>query len=127
MVNALNSIKLHEEDLFEAIHAATDAYEKGECHLMTGVIPTMQLFITAPDKAKAVIFRLQALGLMMENDEINNWIQLDGARALSATLQSAMIAAAAEHPLSLIDGDISFEKESFFRRVFELAEPQGIL
>jgi hypothetical protein len=37
----------------------------------------------------------------------------------------AMISAAAYHPLSLINGDVLFEKESFLRKVLEFAEPQG--
>jgi hypothetical protein len=80
LVSVLNSIKLNQEDLFEAINVATDAYEKGDCHMMTGVITTMELFAAAPDKAKAVIFRLQALGLVMETDQLNSWIQADGIR-----------------------------------------------
>ena len=37
----------------------------------------------------------------------------------------ALISAAANHPLSIINGDITFEKESFLRRILELAEPEG--
>lgn len=125
MVCNLNAVRLKEEDLFEAIQAATDAYENGECHMMTGVITTMRLFITTPEKAKAVIFRLQALGVMIENDELKNWIRMDGGRAVPIIMQKALVSAAAAHPLSLIDGDILFEKESFLRRVLELAEPEG--
>jgi hypothetical protein len=125
IVCTLNAVRLDEEDLFEAIQAATDAYENGECHMMTGVITTMQLFITTPEKAKAVVFRLQALGVMIENDQLKSWIRMDGARAVPTIMQKALVSAAAVHPLSLIDGDILFEKESFLRRVLELAESVG--
>jgi hypothetical protein len=125
LVRDLNSVNLNKEDLADAIKAAMDAYESGDCHMMTGVKTTMQLFITAPDKAKAVVFRLQALGLIIENDELKNWIGLDGTGVVPTVLQNALVSAAAEHPLSLIDGDILFEKKSFLRRVLELAEPEG--
>jgi len=38
---------------------------------------------------------------------------------------NAMVSAAASHPLSLINGDVLFEKVLFLRRVLEFAEPQG--
>jgi hypothetical protein len=125
LVRNLNAVKLSDDELFAAINAATEAYDNNECHMMTGVITTMQLFITAPDKAKAIIFRLQALGLMIENDELMNWVRMDGDKAVPAIMQKALVSAAADHPLSLIDGDILFEKDSFLRRVLELAEPEG--
>jgi hypothetical protein len=123
-VSYLNAVKLEEEDVVEAIGVAIDAYDSGECHLMTGVITTMQLFVTAPHKARAIIFRLQALAIMLEKNELRNWIQADGATVAPAA-KKALISAVADHPLSLIDGDISFEKESFLQRVLEFAEPEG--
>ena len=125
LVSDLNAVSLKEEDLTEAIRAAVDAYEQGECHMMTGVITTMQLFMAAPDKARAVIFRLQALGLVIETNEIATWIRSDGRGTAPSAVQRALVSAAAEHPLSFIDGDVLFEKESFLRRVLELAEPRG--
>ena len=124
LVSYLNSVRLEEEDVVEAIRVAIDAYDTGECHLMTGISTTMQLFVTAPHKAKAIIFRLQALAIMMENEELKNWIQVDGVTVLPAA-QKALISAVTDHPLSFIDGDISFEKESFLQRVLESAKPQG--
>ncbi len=123
-VSYLNAVNLEEDDVVEAIRVAIDAYDSGECHLMTGVITTMQLFVTAPHKARAVIFRLQALAIMMENDQLKGWLQPDGIGIVPAA-QKALISAVTNHPLSLIDGDISFEKESFLRRVLESAKPQG--
>lgn len=123
LVKDLNAARLEEEDLFMAITAASNAYENGECHMMTGVITTMQLFITNPDKAKAVAYRLQALGLMIENDDLKHWIRADGTGSEPIISKRTLVIAAAQHPLALIDGDILFEKESFLQRVLELAEP----
>jgi hypothetical protein len=69
LVKDLNAVKLEEEDLCMAITAASNAYENGECHMMMDIITTMQLFVTNPDKGKAVVYRLQALGLITEEGE----------------------------------------------------------
>jgi hypothetical protein len=124
LVSHLNAVKLKEEEVVEAIRAAIEAYDSGESYLTASVTTTMQLFVTAPHKAKAIICRLQALVVMMENNELKNWTQADGFKIIPAA-QRALIAAVADHPLALIDGDISFEKESFLQRVLEFAEPQG--
>jgi hypothetical protein len=109
-VSYLNAVRLDEEDVIEAIRAAIDAYDSGECYLRSSVMTTLRLFPTAPQKAKAIIIRLQALAMMMENNELRNWTQADGFTVVPAA-QRALISAVADHPLSLIDGGISFEKE----------------
>ncbi len=121
LVRNLNAVKLNEEELFDAIGLATDAYDNGDCHLMTGAITTVQLYAHAPEKAKAIIFRLQALSLLIEDNELSNWIRMDETCFATPMAKRALISAAAEHPLALIDGDILFEKESFLRKVLELA------
>ena len=125
-VRCLNAIRLQEEEVVEAIRAAIDACDSGECYLWSSVMTTMQLFPSAPHKARAVIFRLQALVMMMERNELKNWTQPDGFKIVPGA-QKALIAAVAYHPLSLIDGDISFERKSFLQRVLEYSEPQGNL
>ncbi len=125
LVRDLNAVKLKKEDLFLAIKASSDACQNGDCHVMTGAITTMQLFVAEPNKAKAVVFRLQALGLMIENNDLKNWIRADGISPAPIISKRILVSAAAEHPLSLIDGDILFEKESFLQRVLELAEPES--
>jgi len=81
------------------------------------------LFDNAPDKAKAIIFRLQALAGLISNAELEDWILGNGI--VPAFAQQALIAAAAEHPLAIVDGDILFEKKSLLRRAFELTESHG--
>jgi hypothetical protein len=81
--------------------------------------------VPKPEKAKAIIFRLQALATMIEKDELGDWILGYGTSIMPSVVQKALVSAAANHPLSIINGDVSFEKESFLRSVLELAEPQG--
>jgi hypothetical protein len=47
------------------------------------------------------------------------------ATVIYARILKALVSAAADHPLSIINGDVLFEKESFLRRILEFAEPQG--
>jgi hypothetical protein len=125
LLGDLNAVRLREDELREVIKATIEAYAKGESQKLTGVIVAMQLFNNTPDKAKAIIFRLQALGLMIQNNELKNWIRTDGTSVAPIIVQKALVSATAEHPLSIIGDDILFEKESFLRRVLELAEPEG--
>jgi hypothetical protein len=124
LVRCLNDVRLEEEEIIEAIRAAIDACDSGECCLRSSVLTAIQLFPAAPNKARAVICRLRALATMMENNELKNWMQPDGATIIHAA-QKSLIAAVACHPLSLVDGDISFEKESFLQRILKSAEPRG--
>jgi hypothetical protein len=121
----LNAVRLKEEELSKVLAAARKAQETGATNNWTGIMTAIRLFNNSPEKAKAIIFRLQALASMIEKDELGGWILGYGTSMMPAIAQKALVAAAANHPLSIINGDVSFEKESFLRRVFELAEPQG--
>jgi hypothetical protein len=123
-VDSLNTARLKEEEIVEAISAVLDSDNSGECYLRSLTTP-IRLFPTAPNKARAVIFRLQALALMMERNELRNWMQL-GSAEFTPTGQKAVITAVTRHPLSLVNGEISFEKESFLKRILESAESQEI-
>jgi hypothetical protein len=121
----LNAVRLREEELSEALAAARKAQEEGETNRWTGIMTTVRLFNNSPEKAKAIIFRLQALATMIEKDELGVWTHGYGISITPEIALTALVSAAADHPLSIIDGYVSFEKESFLRRVLELAEPQG--
>jgi hypothetical protein len=125
LVDSLNTVRLKEEEIVEAIQAALDSADSGECCLRS-LTSTIRLFPTAPHKARAVFFRLQALAIMMERNELKNWMQ-PGSAAFTAVGQAAVIAAVTRHPLSLVNGDVAFEKESFLQRILKSAESQGNL
>ena len=124
-VDSLNTVKLKEEEIIVAIGAALDSAHSGECY-MRSMMTAIELFPTAPHKARAIIFRLQALAVMMERNELKSWRQPGGATFTEAA-QRAVIAAVTCHPLSLVDGEIAFEKESFLQRILEAAESHGNL
>jgi hypothetical protein len=125
LLHDLNAVILDEEELSKVLTAAKEACRSGETTDMTGIMITIGLFDKAPDKAKAIIFRLQALARLVASAELQDWFFGDGTNLVPAFAREALIAAAANHPLSLVDGDISFEKRSFLRRAFELAESNG--
>jgi hypothetical protein len=124
-LNGLNEIRVKETDLSKALAAARRAQAEGETDNWTGILTTIRLFNDSPEEAKAIIFRLQALAKMIANDELGDWILGYGTSMMPTIALKAMISAAAYHPLSLINGDVLFEKESFLRKVLEFAEPQG--
>jgi hypothetical protein len=125
LLNGLNAVRLKEEELSRVLAASKEASQNGQVNSLTGIMTTIRLFDKSPDKAKAIIFRLQALATMIKNDDLPNWVFGNGTNVVPAIAQKALVSAAAEHPLSIIDGDISFERKSFLSRVLELAEPQG--
>jgi len=125
LVDTLNAIALDKEELFKVINDVRLAHELGECFMMTGWIAKRRLFEALPHKAEAILTRLQALSEMMETDELKRWI-LSAGFSLMPVAHRALVSAAADHPLSIINGDITFEKESFLIRILELAESEGI-
>ena len=123
-LDALNAIELNEEELFEVIDKVGLIHEMSAKSLATGWIAQKELCEKVPDKAKAILARLQALSLMMENAELKRWLLADGTSFMPAA-HKALMSATANHPLSIIDGNIEFEKESFLQRILELVEPIG--
>lgn len=124
-IDDLNAVALREEELFIIINKAKWASEIGMCPMMTGLVTIKKLFDEIPEKAKAIIYRFQALSMMIENDELKNWLMADGGSVMPAIAHKALVSAAAIHPLSVINGEIAFEKESFLRRVLESADYEG--
>ena len=123
-ISALNAVTL-EEELTKIIDQAIIAQEMGICSRVTGFITQQKLYEQVPEKAKAILCRLEALSMMITNDDLENWLVNDGTNVMPAASRRALISAAAEHPLSVIEGKVVFEKESFLRRVLGLAEPAG--
>jgi len=125
LVKSLNSIELKEEELLRVIDEYTTARDIGVCPAAMGRIAEKRLFEECPDKANAILIRLQALAALIRDDELKHWLLEDGVCVMPAIANRALVSAAAEHPLAIVNGDITFEKESFLRRILELAEPVG--
>ena len=125
LIKSLNSIELKEEELLRVIDEYTTARDIGVCPAAIGRIAEKRLYEASPDKAKAILVRLQALAALIRHDELKNWLLDDAICVMPAIANRALVSAAAEHPLAIVDGDITFERESFLRRILELAELEG--
>ena len=121
----LNAVRVKEEDLSKVLTVAKMAQQVSETNDWTGILTAIRLFNNSPEQAKAIIIRLQALATMIANDELGDWILGYGTSIMPTIALKAILSAAADHPLSMINGDVLFEKESFLLRVLESAEPQG--
>ena len=124
-IEDLNSVLLKEEELFKIIDEYRRARDAGMCSMVTGRIAEKTLASENPEKARAILCRLQALSQMIEDRDLKHWLLSEGICVMPSIANKALVSAAAAHPLSLIDGDIKFEKESFLRRILELAETEG--
>ena len=124
-IQDLNAIVLKAEELSKVINDYNRVRTIGICSRMTGGMIEAKTYDEIPDKAEVILIRLRALAVMMENSKLKNWLPADGNRVIPAIAHRAVISAAANHPLSIINGCIAFETESFLRRILELAEPEG--
>jgi hypothetical protein len=126
LLSDLNSVSLRSSELLRVIEA-TAKIRKGSRrgHIM-GTIATIKNR-SYSNKATAIILRLQALAKLAEKNELRHWILAEETDFSPTMAHRALISAAAKHPLSLINGDFVFERDSFLRRVLELAQPEGSL
>jgi len=124
LLRDLNAVRLKDEEVARVLAAAKMACRNGETGDTAGIMIAVRLFEKAPDKAKAIIFRLQALARLIASLDFEDWV-LGNGHFIPAFAQESLISAAVDHPLSLVNGDISFEKKSFLQRAFELTESQG--
>jgi hypothetical protein len=125
LVNELNAVALDKEELFNFINDYERIREIGICSKISGKMVEKKLYKETPDKAKAILIRLQSLSAMIEKNDLENWLPANEKRVKPAIANMALLSAAANHPLCIINGHITFEKESFLRRILELAEPEG--
>jgi hypothetical protein len=79
------------------------------------------------DKAAAIMIRLNVLARMADNGDLYPRMAANDPGFSPSVAYKALTSAAVQHPLSLIDGDFIFDRESFLRSVLELAKPAGLL
>jgi len=70
------------------------------------------------DLSRAIQFRLQALAALQDQPSYRAWSR-------KRSMHAALIEAAASVPLFVTDRVASFEPQSFFKRVLEIAEARG--
>jgi hypothetical protein len=124
-IDDLNAIVLNEEEMFKVLYDASRTYQRGMCSHLIGWLTAKKIYDEIPEKAKAILARLDALSVMVASNELDSWLPSDEIKVMPAIAHKALVTAAAVHPLSIINGDITFEKESFLRKILEIAESEG--
>ncbi len=121
----LNSVNLQASEVLRVIKATVKNYKGSRRGHIMGTMATSKN-LSYSSKATAIIIRLQPLAKLAERNE--HWILVERKTDFSPTIaHRALISPAAKHPLSLINGDFIFERDSFLRTVLELAQPEGAL
>jgi len=123
LLEFVNSIRVKKSDLLSMIRDTANFRQRGKHRgfVIAGIRRGHS------DKAAAIMIRLNVLARMADNGDLCPWIVANDPGFSSRIAYRALISAAMQHPLSLIDGDFIFEKESFLRSVFELVKPAGLL
>ena len=124
LLERLNSVKVTKRDIIRVVETANRAHAEGHPSDMLGLFATAKLFNKDIAKVQAIQFRMEALAVMMENNEIPGWT-LGKSEDGGILTDDAVFDAVAKHPLSIVDGEITFERKSFLNKVLELAKPEG--
>lgn len=124
MLNELNSVRLTQKDVLRVVKRAAKEHLKGGDNTDLAICTSVIVFEKQPEKGQAVFFRLRALAKLMRQDGLRGWT-ITGAEEDGTFANAAVFGAAAEQPLIFVDGDAAFERESFLKRVLEIAEPRG--
>jgi|WetSurMetagenome_2_1015567.scaffolds.fasta_scaffold65806_4 hypothetical protein len=125
LLEILNLIRLKNSELLSVLRVAKNAREKSKHTSL--VIASMKRFKDNSHKAAAVMIRLQALGRMIEKNDLHPWFLTNDPSFSASVAHRALISAAARHPLSLVNGDFVFDRESFLSKALELAKHAGPL
>jgi hypothetical protein len=123
MTSRLNSARVEIEDLLLAtseVHKlpVNDRGWEARLHLM------VRLFPGESDKPQAIECRIDAMNELLTSGALPGWampLQPDGSILVSEPVWKAT----ASEPLLLDEHNAFFDKESFVKKVLELAEPNG--
>jgi len=120
----LNTITVEKEDIENVANEINNYHEERFDADSFSDFITSVFFDGNRQKADAVLFRLSAFATLSRNTDLTAWASRLGEDN-SVSIHPAIFSAAACEPLILIDGQISFEKDSFLKRVLELAKTNG--
>jgi len=122
-LDSVNDIAVSFEDLW-LIAADTENLDAEDRNLETFMFIIAQRFNKEPQKAGAVLLRIKALVRLLINEGVPGWTlpkQPDGG----TPTREWVFAAAAVQPLIEVGKDVAFERETFLKKVLELAETEG--
>jgi hypothetical protein len=114
------------EQVLEAVDALPPEHRDFEGMTIEIVKLVSELGLPERERTKlslAINFRLMALGRLTKSGGGRGWTFPAGKGC--TYLHEELIRAAAEEPMILVDDDVSFDADSFHRRLLALAEPHG--
>ncbi len=123
-LDGVNNIVVLFDDLWRVAEESEQLHKSGKGDFEALMFMIACLFKGEPQKAEAVLLRMQALMRLLEEEGAPGWTlpkQPDGA----IPTQEWVFAAAAVQPLIGINNDAQFEREPFLEKVLELAESEG--
>lgn len=122
-VDVINSQPVGKDDLLQA--ASDIAEHRNDAELPEiAMYRIAQRFRDEPNKASAVCLRMLAMVRFVASSNSHGWtlpIESDGG----IPTDTAVMAAAAVHPLVVVGNQLEFESSSFAARILELAATEG--
>jgi hypothetical protein len=117
VLDVLNSISVTAEELWRVGHdleSRRDAYRHREGFSASDVFAVVseRFRNIEPEKGSAIFFRFEALTCFLAKDPSLAW-------------DDALVAAAAVEPVVQIGDELTFQRESFLRRVLEFHVPRS--
>jgi len=115
----INNTPVSKDEIIEIVQEIAER-EPGDRDAEGHMLVITSLHHNNPDKGQSIYFRLEALAQFLTQEGATGWtLELPNGATLT---QEPVFAAAAVHPLSERDGELVFERESFLKKVLELAD-----
>ncbi len=118
MLAHTSRIEVSEKELVSVVQE-TDKLEAAERNIEGFAITIAYMFSGDPEKAGAIMYRLQALARLFHENALTKWT-LCRQQDESVTARRPVFAAAAVQPLIEKGGEAAFDLGTFLRKVAEL-------
>ena len=119
----VNRTIVSREEILEVVEKV-QALKRSEVSFEARVIVIFELHPGDSDKCEALMFRLEALASLISNQGASAWT-LPMANGAIMT-EGSVFAAAAVVPLVKRNEKLEFDREEFFKKAFELMEPDVV-
>jgi hypothetical protein len=123
ILEEVNKTPVSNDEMVEVVQeiAAMEPEERG---FEGNMVTIARLHHHNPDKGQAIFFRLQALARFLMEEGATGWtVQLTNGTTLTS---EPMFTAAGVHPLTVRDGEFTFERESFLQKILEVADLEQV-
>src|SRR5262245_18434329 len=123
LIERLNKIPVTKEEILDLVREVDKLGELDCGRDFFGVTPT--IFYLYPgdwDKTQAILLRMQALEMLIQEEGIPGWTKSEGPDGGIATQEPVFAATAVQPLIEKTYGAIGFDRESFLLKVLELGK-----